>query len=417
MKKRGRKASRKRSKKKVSKKVKIIISIVAVLIVVSILVITLSDMKCPQDVSISLKNVECKKGRMNFNLKNDGIMNIDGYLVKVFQDSVEIDSQEKYFGVVLAPNFGTLRQDVLFDENLCGESVCEEYMINSVEIIPIIKDGKSFVCLDSKATIKEDCMLEKFYCGDTSCNGDESCLSCEDDCGVCSTGGSSGGGGGSSDGGGSSPVELSTCSGLGGDICTESEVCSGSYIESLDSSRCCDVTCKLAEISCSSLTTCSNYSVSECEDDRCGFINCGVVDGACTQLSCIDSDGGSNYLQQGWITLANGITMGDICTNDAGAGDFGESNYLGEIVCNGNDFSIEVAECNCISGHCEICVDSDGGLNYEEVGYATYHFPNGELRGGGDTCIDSNHLGELYCEGNDFYVKNVDCICLGGRCL
>lgn len=107
-----------------------------------------------------------------------------------------------------------------------------------------VNSKQTFICFDKNDChtydlIPEQCgyTRECHYCGDGTCNSDETCSSCSDDCGACApapSGGSSGGGGGGGggSGGGGSGTKTSTTGGSSVDLssstgqtCTESWVC------------------------------------------------------------------------------------------------------------------------------------------------------------------------------------------------
>ncbi len=92
--------------------------------------------------------------------------------------------------------------DVPDNDNNCDNQAIVKFYIRDVLAGESMLEGEGddhLVRLDLSASGVQ-------YCGDGSCNGDESCSSCPKDCGECSNGGGSSGGGPSGGGGGGAYV-------------------------------------------------------------------------------------------------------------------------------------------------------------------------------------------------------------------
>ena len=133
------------------------------------------------------------------------------------------------------------------------------------------------------------------------------------------------------------------------------------------------------------------------------------------EVWCTDTDGGKNYKVKGTAySERDGSTGTDFCPEEGEA-------FLIEYYCEHDLVYNETVNCIdkfgprwfCSDGRCtnvtgQNCEESDNGKNYTQAGkcecegIATYSLP--------DTCIDSTHLNESYCNGSNFCVyETVDC--------
>lgn len=133
---------------------------------------------------------------------------------------------------------------------------------------------------------------------------------------------------------------------------------------------------------------------------------------ASTEL-CTDTDGGKNLLEKGAVNEA-----GQNATWDACAG----VNGLQEWHCDSGKAIAETMQCPngtvCEDGMCtgDICADSDGGKTPGVKGTASKGAFQAE-----DSCSDSKHVIENYCEGNTAKNGIVECGamegCSDGACV
>ena len=139
------------------------------------------------------------------------------------------------------------------------------------------------------------------------------------------------------------------------------------------------------------------------------------------EVLCVDSDGGINEYVFGKITAKGGGTHSDACF-------LGDN--LKEWVCTvSGEVTYKLIECEvgCVDGVCKkesgndtltgvVCVDSDGGRDYETFGEVIHG--SGDLIDE-DTCQSENILRENYCENGYLKSETFECPagCLNGACL
>ena len=202
-------------------------------------------------------------------------------------------------------------------------------------------DGDSFIDLDDAGCIdKKD--TDESNCGDSVCEGGETCLTCAADCGTCP------------------PV-------CGDGNCDPTEDC-----------NLCVQDCGSCDNFCGDGVCDSGEDCNLCPDD-CGpcenFCGDGVCDsgedcytcppdcGDCMPDSCADSDGGFNTAEQGTVSgYSNAVAYNrtDYCSSDK---------YLMEYTCMGDSWRSQGYNCDvnntdrgfCRAGQCEYCVCISGG--------------------------------------------------------
>lgn len=141
-----------------------------------------------------------------------------------------------------------------------------------------------------------------------------------------------------------------------------------------------------------------------------------------SNISCIDSDGGSNYYEAGYVLLTNEsgeYTLEDECEKSDG---------LLEYICSSNTVKEVAHTCSydCKSGACvndtrsKSCTDSDEGINLKEKGYVV-----GEEDGDDffleDSCINDSSVLERSCVEGRPQATIQDCTegryCDNGACI
>lgn len=90
------------------------------------------NLECPEDTSISIENVQCEGGILTISLKNNGLFNINGYIIRLWEGGaggVEEQIYEKdSIGDAIEPNR-------LTTISLGGEG--NSHSISYLEIVPI----------------------------------------------------------------------------------------------------------------------------------------------------------------------------------------------------------------------------------------------------------------------------------------
>ncbi len=159
--------------------------------------------------NISLKLGIPGKGIINF-LDNLNVGGIDFDSVKIERDYVDINS-------TLSPELNTSAKIILFnvsdtllgdikilkDGNLCNECSLIVYPNNTV-IFNVTHFTRYSIGAESKSHLTGKVIYQVVGCGDEICNADETCSSCSQDCGSCSTNHPPGGGSGNNGGSGGS---------------------------------------------------------------------------------------------------------------------------------------------------------------------------------------------------------------------
>jgi len=98
--------------------------------------------QCPNEISISISNVQCISNQIKFTLKNTGLFNIDGYYIKATtSEEQELATEELkdgggYFGFgrALKPN------EEISLPRIIGDQIIDNYMptyVYSIEITPM----------------------------------------------------------------------------------------------------------------------------------------------------------------------------------------------------------------------------------------------------------------------------------------
>ncbi len=119
------------------------------------------------------------------------------------------------------------------------------------------------------------------------------------------------------------PFIAQTCSQLGGNICSSTQVCSGSWIDASDSERCCSGTCE--EPTCTLCDTCGEgfWNVCDraecyaCTNEDCYFLNRLIINecNSCTDTTCEDYDDDSTTCNDDPCGLGNCIWEGVSCVS------------------------------------------------------------------------------------------------------
>jgi len=112
------------------------------------------------------------------------------------------------------------------------------------------------------------------------------------------------------------PIQLESCSVQGGDVCENSESCTGSWLPASDSSRCCAVQCtvpsqpetcsdKNGDV-CSDAELCEGNWISSSDSARCCDVTCKVPN---QPITCSDKNGdicSANELCEGsWLNVSD----------------------------------------------------------------------------------------------------------------
>ena len=142
--------------------------------------------------------------------------------------------------------------------------------------------------------------------------------------------------------------------------------------------------------------------------------------GACAAAGCTDSDGGNNTSVAGTVTTQSYGTYTDSCY---------DSTHAREYYCAGNSYGVAILTCpgTCSNGAClplvmgggdfgspATCNDTDSGNDPATFGTVTYTGGNAVS----DTCTDTSHLREYYCNGAQMTYAAINCsnTCTGGKC-
>jgi hypothetical protein len=187
------------------------------------------------------------------------------------------------------------------------------------------------------------------------------------------------------------------------------------------------------ESTCTSTATptCYNPSTSEsyCANsvsidcDSCGF---GCDEGICLSppgnVTCTDSDGGVYYYEDGQVYIGSNLSGDDYCSGD----------LIVEYYCYSDGVGVNNYECpwGCQDGACigvdsneTVCIDSDGGINYDVAGQIEGNIGSGypnEVQVYLDYCLNPTSIIERYCTSDytDFTIQhNCENGCYEGACI
>ncbi len=341
------------------------------------------------------------------------------------QTNVTVGYSNHYRIVAISDGVWSVPSNEVIVGSFCGNSYCDgTETCSSCEddcgpCPPTCGDGTCDVSVGETCyNCQSDCGL---CCGDGVCDANEDCTSCETDCGACPT-----------------------CFGDIDFVCTDAckVVVPGGY--KCDATSNCSAACKVSSwMECETGGICCvNDTSKTCEEiyndpetcfgvgcvgsDICGDGYCGVNEDCltcsddCPTCACIDSDFGSNTNVKGTATGIN-VTTGwegdhvDTC--------YSVNDRVLEYYCNSEGFvSADTLDCasgyTCSDGKCvEECTDTDGGKNYYIKGTATA----GDGTYSIDECNPSNsqELFERYCDGTEKKTEYYTCagICTFGKCI
>ena len=144
--------------------------------------------------------------------------------------------------------------------------------------------------------------------------------------------------------------------------------------------------------------------------------------------ACVDTDAGEVFDTKGTVTAdiaGTDYDMVDSCLSDS---------ELKEFYCDGDSSSFSMKQCNCVDGACsetgeygyfwdvpneeiESCVDTDGGIDFENKGIITISAGEYEYSLN-DNCYAVGHtITEYYCDGRIPKMKDKLCDCQDGVCF
>ena len=129
-----------------------------------------------------------------------------GGVIKFYINNEKADESFNFISFEVTKS--NLTFDTILEESSeCGNNICNNGECSSCPVDCEFSECSGNGRCDTEigetcASVPEDCGVCE-YCGDGTCNNDETCTTCETDCGACSSSnsGSSGGGGGRGGGG------------------------------------------------------------------------------------------------------------------------------------------------------------------------------------------------------------------------